>query len=278
MFARGSKTISAITRLGEQYRGQRLLVTNLPSWFALGEWEYRYGNYGVQVVPFYVGIDRVVYVNSGDSAGVDVRSVAWQAAVAAGPYSFGPQGMDAPPEQIDAFLREGRELVSVVPVDGEYRVRDVGRLVPGAAERLPSSPGRIGQGIWLDSIRVARTSAHRDLATIHITWNVIAPLSDDVDTVVEVRDADGTVIFSRTGYALDGMSAPQLWRVGDKVEDSIAFLLPEDSDYAVYVGLQRVGTNERLPVFGASEGASLDDLLRVGEMHVRDGVLSTMAP
>lgn len=278
MFERGSATISSIVRLGEQYRGQRVLVTNLPSWFAMNRYEYRSGHYGVQLVPTYVGLDRVVYVNSRQAPTVDIRSVTWQADVSGGKYPFGPHGIDAPPEQIDGFLREGRELVTVTPIGNDYVVRDVGRLTPGAAEQLPDFPGRVGDGIWLDSIRVARTSAHHDLATIFITWNVIEPLSVDVDAVVEVHDTNGAVVFKRTGYALDGMSAPRLWRAGDKVEDSIAFPLPADGDYAVYVGLQRVGTDERLPAFDPSGQPVPDDLLPIGEMHVRAGVLSTTAP
>ena len=275
MFQRGSTTIHSIVRLGEQYQGQRLLVVNLPSWFALGGWEYEYGNYGITLVPFYVGLDRVAYVNSSQSPTVDVRSVAWQPAVAAGPYSFGPQGVDTTPEEIDAYLREGRELVTVTPSGGDYVVRDVGRLVPNAAEQLPDSAGRIGQGIWLDSIRVARTSAHRDLATVYVTWHVLTPLTDDIDVVIEVRDASGTAVFERTGYALDDMSALRLWKAGDKVEDSIAFPLPADGDYAVSVGLQRVGTDERLPAFDASGDPVPGNLLPVGEVSIRDGYPST---
>ena len=273
MFESGSETIESIVRLGERYRGQRIVVANMPSWFALGGYEYRYGHFGIQVVPFYLGLDGVVYANSSQLARTDVRSVAWQPDVAGGPFSFGPHGLDTTPEQLDSLLREGYRLVTVTARD-DYAVREIGTLTPNAATHLPDSPGSIDDSIWLDSIRAARTSADPELLTIYVTWNVIAPLNDDVETVIEVHDSANNIIYQHVGYALDGMSAPKLWQAGDKIADSIAFPVPNDGEYRVHVGMQRVETGERLSALLPDGRVARDNLLHVGTLHVTDGHVS----
>lgn len=273
MFESGSETIESIVRLGERYRGQRIVVANMPSWFALGGYEYRYGHFGIQVVPFYLGLDGVVYANSSQLARTDVRSVAWQPDVAGGPFSFGPHGLDTTPEQLDSLLREGYRLVTVTARD-DYAVREIGTLTPNAATHLPDSPGSIDDSIWLDSIRAARTSADPELLTIYVTWNVIAPLNDDVETVIDVRDSANHTVFTHVGYALGGMSAPRLWQAADKIADSVAFPMPADGDYTVHVGLRRIATSEPLPARLSNGNTATDGLLTVGTMHVSDGRIS----
>ncbi|HUG17045.1 MAG TPA: hypothetical protein VMM78_18700, partial [Thermomicrobiales bacterium] len=236
MFERGTAMIDGVVAAGERYQGQGLLVVNAPSWFAQNRYEYRYGHFGVQLMPDYVGLDRVVYVNSGLASRVDVRSVAWQADVSGGAYPFGPHGFDAPPEELDALLREGRQLVTVTPRGGDYVVREVGRLRPGDAERLPGAAGRVGSGVWLNAARAAVTSAHPELLTIYVTWHALEPPGDELDTVIELRDGQGAVIARYEDYALDGMSAPRLWQAGDKLNDSVAFPLPPPGSYSVWAG------------------------------------------
>lgn len=273
MFESGSATIESIVQLGERYRGQRIVVANMPSWFALGRYEYRYGHFGIQVVPFYLGLDGVVYANSSQLARTDVQSVAWQPDVAGGPFSFGPHGVDTTPEQLDGLLRDGYRLVTVT-ARGTYAVREIGTLTPNAATHRLDATGSIGEGIWLDSIRAARASAHPELLTTYVTWNVIAPLNDDVEAVIEVHDSANNVVFSHVGYALGGMSAPRLWQAGDKIADSIAFPMPNDGHYSVRVGMQRVETGERLPALLPDGGVAQENLLPVGTLHVTDGHVS----
>lgn len=273
MFESGSATIESIVRLGERYRGQRIVVANMPSWFALGGYEYRYGHFGIQVVPFYLGLDGVVYANSSQLARTDIQSVSWQPDVAGGPFSFGPHGVDTTPEQLDSLLRDGYRLVTVTARD-DYAVREIGTLTPNAATHLPDSPGNIGDGTWPESIRAARTSADPELLTIYVTWNVIAPLNDDVETVIDVRDSANHTVFTHVGYALGGMSAPRLWQAADKIADSVAFPMPADGDYTVHVGLRRIATSEPLPARLSNGNTATDGLLTVGTMHVSDGRIS----
>jgi hypothetical protein len=265
MYAEGSAIVDAVVEHGETYQGQRLLVLNAPSWFAQARYEYLYGHYGIQIMPSYIGLDRVIYTGSHRAARVDARSATWNANVSGGRYPFGPHGGDTAPEQLDALLREGRELIDVRPVGATFAVRDVGRLVPGGAEWRADPAGRLGEGIWLSR---ARAATHVEGLTIYFSWHVHAPSAAAVDTVVEVRNDRGRVVASYTGYALAGVSAPLLWQEGDRIDDSIVAAISEPGLYTVWAGLQRVGSGVRLPAYEPS-GRPLDDgLVPLGEIVV----------
>lgn len=270
MFERGTTMIEGIVAAGERYQGQGLLVVNAPSWFAQNRYEYRYGHYGVQLVPDYIGFDRVAYVNSERAPRVNARSVAWQADVSGGKYPFGPHGVDAPPEQLDALLREGRQLIAVTPLADDYVVRDAGRLRPGDAELLPGATGRIGVAVWLDTTRVAITSTLPDHITIYVTWNVLDPPGQELDTVIELRDVQGNVVARYEGYALGGMSAPRLWQAGDKVNDSVVFPLLPDGRYSVWAGLRDRETGALLPAHDTDGARIPEELVRIGDVRITD--------
>ena len=267
MFARGAEAVRAVARAGEQYRGQRVLVVNAPAWLAQNRYEYLYGKLGVQVMPEYIGLDRVIYTSSERQARVDARSVSWNPDVSGGQYSFGPHGAAAAPEQLDAYLREGRELLVVTVRRAGFTLRDVGRLLPGEAERGADGPGRIGagEGVRPSTARGVLTAAG---LIIYINWNVNAPPGADADTVIELRDSAGAPVANWTGYALGGYSAPRLWQAGDKVADSAQFTAPPASVYTIWVGLQLVGSTERLPAYDANGTRAADDMLLVGQVVI----------
>lgn len=74
MFASGTAMIDDIVTIGETRPGHPLLIVNAPSWFALNQYEYPYGHYGVQLMPTYIGLDRVIYTSARRPTQVDVRS------------------------------------------------------------------------------------------------------------------------------------------------------------------------------------------------------------
>lgn len=268
MIARGSATIDAIVAEGQTYRGQRLLYLNAPSWFAQGRYEYPYGHFGVQLVPQYIGFDRLIYTSSEQATRTDARSVSWQPPVSDGVYPFGPHGSDAPPEELDALLREGRELVRVWPAGNKYLVRTVGRLDVGRADVLPEAAGRLAGGIYLDPVRVGM---HDERLIVFVDWNAVRPDGVDNDTVIELRDADGETVERYEGYALAGFSAPRLWQPGDRIADSVSFAVPPPGRYSVWVGLERVKSNERAPAIDGRGAALPDGMLPIGEIVAGSG-------
>lgn len=265
MFARATEVVNGIVALGEQYRGQRVLVMNAPAWFAQDRYEYLYGHYGVQITPSYIGLDRVIYTSSDITAYTEAASASWNADVSGGVYHFGPHGAPAPPEHIDQYLREGRELIDVRPQGERFIVRDAGRLVPGAAAPLADFPGSIASSVSLSPARVARTDAG---IVILFAWHVRAPLGLDANAVVEVRDPNGNVVARYVGYPLAGFSAPRLWRAGDRIDDSVFVGLPGSGEYTIWAGLSRVADDQPLAATTTSGSPAPGDMLRIGAFTI----------
>ena len=108
-------------------------------------------------MPSYIGLDRVIYTSSARSSTLDAASVAWNPDLADAVYPFGLHGATTPPEQLDALLRDGRELFVIWPSGSAFETRDVGRLEPGQAELRADAPGRVGDGVWLTAARSVLT-------------------------------------------------------------------------------------------------------------------------
>jgi hypothetical protein len=269
MFEEATRLVNGVVAEGERYQGQRVLIMNAPSWFAQGRYEYPYGNYGIQIMPSYIGFDRIIYASSRHAAETDARSGTWQADVSGGRYPFGPHGPDMTPEQIDAMLRDGFHLVDVRVEGLHYPVRDVGRLQVGTAEAPVAPAGRIGEGVWLSP---ARTADVNGWLTVYLTWDVLTPLGRDFDTVVELRDASGAVVATRTGYALAGFSAPRLWQAGDQVDDSVVFAMPAPGRYTLWAGLVQVGGGEMASAFDPNGDDLAGGFVPLGEVVIADGV------
>jgi hypothetical protein len=261
MYARGTRVVNAVVAGGEDYQGQRVVFVNAPAWFAQDRYEYPYGHFGIQVMPSYIGLERVIYASSSRSAALDAASVALNPAVSGGVYAFGPHGASVTFEQLDALLRDGRELFVVAPSGDGFRVRDVGRLQPGQAEQRSDAPGSVG-GVWLSHARDVLT---KEGLTVYVSWSVLAPPGVDVETVLELRDGAGQPVASYHGYALGGYSAPRLWRAGDVIDDSLLFPTPPPGAYTIWAGLQQVSEGQRLPAAGGVTDAGL---VQVGQIVV----------
>ncbi|HEX5166566.1 MAG TPA: hypothetical protein VFV93_14275, partial [Thermomicrobiales bacterium] len=278
MLASGTDIVNQIVATGETYEGRQILVMNAPSWFSMTTYEYPYGHLGVQVMPEYIGLDRVIYTSSRRSAEVLAESGTYNVDTSVGPYGFGPHGPEMTAEEIDALLRDGYELVDVKPdIDG-YTVRDIGRIEPGGADPDLDHAGRIGEFVLVDDARVA---ADGDGMTVYIDWYVRTELARRIGTpasvtIVEVRDSSGAPVYTYIGDALAGYSSPMLWRPNDLIADSIQIPLPEDGTYAVYAGIQQLFEPAPMPAAGADGTAYDDGLLPIGEFVVTAGRLTSV--
>jgi hypothetical protein len=243
MFEDGATALDGVVETGERYAGGQALFLNTPSWLALPEYEYPWGHFGVQLIPEYIGLDRLVYTSSRWQVRLDAGSMAAEPEADVGRYSFGPHSPRVNHEALEAALREGSTLYAVERVGDRFRVREAGRLRPGWAEERPDAVVLINDNVSVDSVRVVRQG---DALKVMLAWNVLAPFGIDAQAVVELRDASGSVIERYAGGTLLGYFSPSRFQAGDRVEDVVWFHVPPTGTYTVWVGLRYAETDEFL--------------------------------
>lgn len=274
MWETGTEIVNDIVATGEMYDGQRILVMNAPAWFAQGVYEYPYGHFGVQLMPEYIGLDRVIYASSERSAEVMAASGSWSPDTGGGRYGFGPHGPAMTPEQVDGFLHDGYELIDVRPARGGFAVRDVGRIVVGGADPRLDQAGTIADAVAVARSRVAQVAG---MVTVYVDWHVLNRIPDSV-TLIEVRNVLGDVVYTTAGYALSGFSSPGLWQAGDLVADSIQLPRPEAGTYVVYAGLQELFAEQPMDAVGADGTRAPDGMIPIGGFVVSDSGAMSAAP
>lgn len=234
MFASGSTAVDGIVEAGERHAGRGVLVVNAPSWLAQREYEYPYGHLGVQIMPSYIGLDRVIYTSSRMKAEVDAASASLIPDVAGGQFTFGPHAPETSLEELDALLREERMLIDVRRDDQGFVVSEAGRLQPGGAQdargfvRLDDAPVTAG---------LLRSVADGDHLSVYLSWNVIGEYTGGFGVTVELLDEEGEIVGSYDGPALGGASDPALWQAGDRIDDRYIFDRPPDGRYTVRAGM-----------------------------------------
>jgi hypothetical protein len=243
MFAIGSAAVDDVTAIGEEYAGEKILVVNAPSWLAKHEYEYLYGHLGVQVMPSYIGLDRVIYTSSRYLSEVEADSVALDPAGDAGKYPFGPHGWYIDQQQLDQLIREGQTAFVVERFGDGFRTREAGRLLVGRAGERPDAVGELNGNISISSVRAVQ---HDAAVAVFVSWNVLTSFGIDALTEVQLRNAAGEVVASYLGNALYGVSAPRYWQGGDRIDDVVWFDAVPPGAYTIWVALPVNGTGTYL--------------------------------
>jgi hypothetical protein len=232
MFASGSSAVDGIVAAGDRHAGRGVLVVNAPSWLAQREYEYPYGHLGVQVMPSYIGLDRIIYTSSRWQTQVAAASASLAPDVAGGRFTFGPHGSEATAQELDSLLREGRVLVDVRRSGDGFTVIDIGQLEPGGAQSTE-------QMVVLDAVAVGllRSAVDDDWLSVYLSWHVMAGYTGASDVLVELVNDQGAVIDRYQGSGLAGASAPALWQPGDRIDDRFIFERPPNGRYTVRAGI-----------------------------------------
>jgi hypothetical protein len=100
-----------------------------------------------------------------------------------------------------------------------------------------------------------------DQVDLVLYWQSLAPLDQDYDVFVHLRDASGAIVAQSDGQPLSGLAATSLWQPGDLIRDPLTIPLPEElasGAYELRLGLYLRQTGERLPV---SDGPAENDAL-----------------
>jgi hypothetical protein len=97
---------------------------------------------------------------------------------------------------------------------------------------------------------------------LRLFWQALQKPEDDFTVFVHLTGADGRVLAQVDSQPRHGSYPTSLWDRGETVEDEHVLALPSDlppGPYGVKVGLYRLRTLERLPVFDAGGGRMPND-------------------
>lgn len=244
MWAEGTTMIDGVVDTAAAHPTEKLLFLNVPAWFAPKQQEYPTGHSGLTAIPGYVGLGQAIYVHRGVTVAVESRGFypdlnGWK-------YDFNTHGPPATLDEFDALLRRVNEVYRVDMLPTGATIVDLGGLRAGNA---PFATGfaRFGAGfILLD----ARASLNGNTLSATLDWGVSAPPSGDYWPVLSVHDSQGVEVARTAGYPIGGVSAPRLWRVGDRVSDHVQLALPGNVRPGVYrisVGWEEKSTRQPLP-------------------------------
>ncbi len=134
-----------------------------------------------------------------------------------------------------------------------------------------SGDWRFGEAIRLRGYTLSATSLRAgDVLGITLFWEAVARPQARYTVYAHLLAEDGHLVAQMDGQPQGGAAPTDGWEPGQSVRDGYAILIPEGTPpgrYTVRVGLYRLETGERLPVFDAG-GQPLGDGLVLGEVLI----------
>jgi hypothetical protein len=236
---------------------EELIVVNFPSWLAPKERRFAMGNHGVQIIPFYINIQELIYAhNDADQAAQAIQFGNIRQPM---PYYYGMLGEQVDYEKLGDKLRSGNPVYLTQWGPEEIYLSEVGRAGSGSID-----PGQevftFNEQVRLQPLSITiDETLDEDTLSLKLLWEIEEPVEDDVTVFVHLYGADDELIEQADGYPIGGMAPFWLWEVGETLEDFRSLSLPADSaleSYNVGIGLYKTSTGERLPVVD-KDGQSL---------------------
>jgi len=228
MWAEGTVLIHGVADTAVAWGDRPLLFLNIPAWFAPKNPEYPVGHVGLTALPGYVGLGRSVYIHRGIQPPLESRG--FYPDVNGWKFDFNTHGGPATLDEFAALIRQVDAVYTVEMRPEGARIRQLGTLTPGGADRQASGT-RWGGAIALRAAAI--TFAPGGLQS-DITWDILAPPPGDVLPVLRVRDVGGAIVGERREYPLGGIAAPRLWQAGDRLRDLAPLALPADLPDGTY--------------------------------------------
>ncbi len=134
-----------------------------------------------------------------------------------------------------------------------------------------SGDWRFGEAIHLRGYTLSAISLRAgDVLGITLFWEAEARPQARYTVYTHLLAEDGHLVAQMDGQPQGGAAPTDGWEPGQTIRDGYAILIPEEAPpgrYTVRIGLYRLETGERLPVFDA-EGQPLGDGLVLGEVII----------
>jgi hypothetical protein len=168
---------------------------------------------------------------------------------------------------VDAAPGEGAVCGWLAPVTTGCALGQV--ALSGAP--LPEGATNFADRIALLEVDLPQTElAPGGQLALTLTWQGLAPLSENYTVFVQVLDARDRIVGQVDSWPVQGTFPTSQWTPGERVRDPYVVQLSEalpPGDYKLNIGLYLLGTLQRLAVIDAS-GAAVDDKAVIGGLTV----------
>jgi hypothetical protein len=232
-----------------------LLVVNFPSWLSPQTRRFAMGNHGVQIIPFYINIQELIYAHN--DADHPALAIQFGNIRQPQPYYYGMLGEQVDYEGLHRYLKRGGPVYLTRWAADEVDLTEVGRV---RSEEFDPNAAVYTFG---DAIRLQVTQSKNtdgELA-LQFLWELDQPVTEDLTVFVHLYGPDGALLNQTDGYPIAGLAPFWLWDTGDMLSDRRLLKLPEvlsSETMSLGIGVYNPATGERLPVVDAA-GAPLPD-------------------
>ena len=264
-FGRFARLVGYDVGRGRVRAGQAIAVTLY--WQCLSETRR---NYTVAVK--VLGADGRAYgaVNLYPGRGNFATSL-WRAGDLFRETYWAPVSIEAPApclgqSAVSLFDAASGQALPALGADGRSGPGDavLGRIkvrADGKPRYTPERPLNVKMGADVALLGYSVKPEAKDL-TLHLYWQALTKPADDLTVFVHFTDADGRILAQADGQPRRGAYPTSLWDRGETVEDEHVLTWPDTpatGPYRVSVGMYRLQTMGRLPVFDADGGRMPND-------------------
>jgi hypothetical protein len=239
---------------------QELLIVNFPSWLAPQERDFAMGNHGVQIIPFYINIQELIYAHNDSDH--PARAVQFGNIRRPQPYYYGMLGDHVDYDGLRDTIGRGDDVYLTEWSSDRITLRAVGRVTP-TSEPSPLTTYTFGDQVTL---ALSDYELKREQLLLDLRWQLSAPVEQDVTVFTHLYSPDGVLLDQADGYPIGGLAPFWLWPAGQSLTDRRLLTFPADTPggtYRVGIGLYDAATGERLPVYDQEGVRLVDDVAPV---------------
>lgn len=237
---------------------QELLVVNFPSWITPGKSSFALGNHGAQILPFYIGIQELIYAHNGIDQ--PARAVQFTNIRQPQPYFHGLLGEEVNYDGLRRYLPASAGVYVTRWEANEINLVWAGRV----GETAFGTPVALfGE---LLALEVAGVDDSSTILEIYLNWQIRQRIEQDVTVFVHLYGPDGQLVSQADGYPLLGLAPFWLWEVGQILHEQRTLTWPAETPagtYRIGVGIYDAASGERLSAGQSSGEAWAEDVATI---------------
>ncbi|MBI5348243.1 MAG: hypothetical protein HZB77_02830 [Chloroflexi bacterium] len=239
---------------------QKHLIINPIDWIANNKPHYAMGHETVQILPGYLTLRGLTYINTGVWANVDgVVFDNIKPELKRHWYSLAADSQNVDWETMATRLPNYDRVWLTRYSDERVDVVEAGRVESNAPITFANHLASFDEKIFLVS---AKADVVKNEMRLALSWQVMKPIQGEVFR--HVLDCEGNVLGLGDGPALGGVYPTWLWRGNDRITD-VRFIPLEklSSCYRIEIGLYNPANGQRTIALDANQKRFENDVVVV---------------